>query len=274
MLADPGPVTHSLMPYLIEVQHLVAAARSCMRRAGAPGDDGLSWAGYRNGMRDRLTKLADQLRAGTWTPAPVREVAITSYTGKVFPAVIPTVEDRIVHRAMRRALDPILDQLVLQEWVSAYRPHRNRITALRHAEQHLRAGRRWVADVDVAGASTGGTVEQFVDWLAEHVTDGAFLAMFRRALDGLPTPLVPGSGLWPVLFHLRMSRVDAELDNWPVVRFADNYLLFTSTQTAAAEAYEAVTAALAVVGLHPHPGKSRIRPPHQANTEDLFLIDG
>lgn len=262
------------MPYLIEVPHLVAAARSCMRRAGAPGADGLSWAGYRNGMRDRLTELAAQLRAGTWAPAPVREVAITSYTGKVFPTVIPTVEDRIVHRAMRRALDPILEKLVLQEWVSAYRPHRNRITALRHAEQHLCTGRRWVADVDVAGASTGGTVQQFADWLAEHVTDGAFLAVFRRALDGLPSPLVPGSGLWPVLFHLRMSQVDAELGGRAVVRFADNYLLFSTTQAEAAEAYQALTAALGVVGLRPHPGKSRIRPPYQANTEDLFLIDG
>ena len=273
-IADVGPVTHSLMPYLIEERHLVAAARSCMRRAGAPGEDGLTWAGYRHGMRDRLKTLADQLRGGTWAPSPVREVAITSYTGKVFPAVIPNVQDRIVHRAMRRALDPILDQLVLQEWVSAYRPQRNRITALRHAELHLRAGCRWVADVDVAGASTGGTVEQFVDWLAAHVTDGAFLATFRRALDGLPSPLVPGSGLWPVLFHLRMSRVDAELTDRAVVRFADNYLLFTGTRPDATEAYEALTAALTVVGLHPHPGKSRIRPPYQANTEDLFLIDG
>ncbi|HEX8629677.1 MAG TPA: reverse transcriptase domain-containing protein [Catenuloplanes sp.] len=267
-------MTHSLMPYLLDVRHLTAAARLCMRRSGSPGADGLTWAGYRHGMRERLAELAARLRAGTWTPEAVRFVDITSYTGKVFPAVIPTVQDRIVHRAMRRALDPILDHLVLHDWVSAYRPNRNRITALRQAEQHLRAGRRWVADVDVAGASTGGTVEQCVDWLAEYVTDGSFLSVFRRALDGLPSPLVPGTGLWPVLFHLRMSRVDAVLQERPVVRFADNYLIFTATQADAVEAFGAVTAALAPLGLHPHPGKSRIRAPHQANAEDLFLIDG
>jgi hypothetical protein len=78
-----------------------------MRRGSAPGVDGLTWAGYRRGLRDRLAVLAEQLRAGDWTPDPLREVAITSFTGKVFTAAIPTVEDRIVHRAMRLALDPI-----------------------------------------------------------------------------------------------------------------------------------------------------------------------
>jgi RNA-directed DNA polymerase len=270
----PVPVAHSLMPYLVDVRHLIAAARLCMRRASAPGVDGLTWAGYRRGLRDRLAALAEQLRAGEWTPDPLREVAITSFTGKVFTAAIPTVEDRIVHRAMRLALDPILDQRVLRDWVSAYRPGRNRITALRQADAHVGAGRAWLADIDVAGASAGGNAEQFVDWLAEYVTDGTFLAVFRRALLGLPSPLVPGSGLWPVLFHLRLSQVDAVLDGLPLVRFADNYIAFTTSRAGAAEAFDAITAALALVDLRPNARKSSIRPPHLANPEDLFLIDG
>ncbi|MDG4751307.1 RNA-directed DNA polymerase (Reverse transcriptase) [Micromonospora sp. WMMD718] len=268
------PRAHSLMPFLVDLPHLVAAARLGMRRAAAPGADGLTWAGYRHGLRARLGELSDRLRAGTWEPGPLRHIEITSYTGKVFPAVIPTVEDRIVHRAMRRAVEPILERHVLADWVSAYRPRRNRITALRQAEQHLAAGRQWVADVDVAGASAGGSSEQFVDWLAVHVADGSFLRLFRRAVEALPTPLVPGSGLWPVLFHLRLSQVDALLADWPIVRFADNYLIFAADELGAVAAFDALTAALATVQMQPHPRKSRIRPPHQANTEDLFLIDG
>ncbi|CCH17786.1 reverse transcriptase domain-containing protein [Micromonospora lupini] len=265
---------HSLMPYLVDLPHLVAAARLCMRRAGAPGADGVTWAGYRSGLRPRLAELSDRLRTGTWEPGPLRHVEITSYTGKVFPAVIPTVEDRIVHRAMRRAVEPIIEHHVLADWVSAYRPRRNRITALRQAEQHLAAGRQWVADVDVAGASAGGSSDQFVDWLAVHVADGSFLRLFRRIVGALPTPLVPGSGLWPVLFHLRLSQVDAMLTGWPVVRFADNYLIFATDQARAVAAFDALTAALASWQMQPHPRKSRVRPPHQANAEDLFLIDG
>lgn len=262
------------MPYLVDVRHLHAAARLCMRRSSAAGADGLSWAGYRSGLPERLAELAEQLRTGMWRPGPVREVDITSFTGKVFTAVVPTVADRIVHRAMRLALDPILDQRVLRDWVSAYRRGRNRITALRQADTHIDAGRVWLADIDVADASAGGTAEQFVDWLAEHVADGTFLAVFRRALLGLPSPLVPGSGLWPVLFHLRLSQADALLDGHTVVRFADNYIAFTPTRRSAQQAFDAISTALAVIDLRPHRRKSRIRPPYLANTEDLFLIDG
>lgn len=265
---------HSLMPFLVDPAHLMVAARLCMRRASAPGADGVSWGVYRQDLRDRLAQLGQRLRIGAWEPGPVREVAITTYTGKVFTAVVPTVEDRIVHRAMRAAVEPILEERVLADWVSGFRPARNRITALRQADAHLAAGRRWVADIDVAGASEGGTVEELVTWLAEYVTDSSFLALFRRALTGLPTPLVPGSGLWPVLFQLRLSRVDAQLDGLAVVRFADNYAAFASDAGAAELAYGRVTHTLAAVGLGPNHRKSGLRPPHLANPEDLFLIDG
>jgi hypothetical protein len=225
-------------------------------------------------MRARLAHLASRLRNGLWVPGPVREITITSYTGKAFSAVVPTVEDRIVHRAMRLAVDPVLDQVVLRDWVSGYRPGRSRITALRQAAAWLAAGRHWLADVDVAGASAGGDADEVVGWLAVYVTDGSFLRVLRTALAGLPSPLIPGSGLWPVVFHLRLAQADARLDGLPIIRFADNYVAFAASHDEAVQARQTIGAALAVIGLGEHPRKSRIRPPHQANAEDLFLIDG
>lgn len=262
------------MPYLVGVVHLHRAARACMRRSSAAGADGTSWAQYRQGLRERLADLAGRLRAGTWRPGPLRPVEITAYTGKVFAAVVPTVEDRIVHRAMRAALDPVLDAYALAEWVSGYRPGRNRITAVRQAAAHLAAGYRWVVDVDVAGASAGGTVKQLVDWLAAYVHDGTFLDRFRTALTALPSPLVPGTGLWPVVFQLRLSKVDGQLDGLRVVRFADDYTVFTVGPAEARAALGRVTAALGTVGLAPNPVKSRIRAAGTVNPEDLYLIAG
>ncbi len=123
-----------------------------MRARSAPGIDGLSWAGFRQDLPARLSELGEEIRTGRWQPQPLRIVDITTYTGKVFPAAIPTVRDRVVHRAIRTAVEPILERELLAEWVSCYRPGRNRITALRQADQHLRAGLRWAADVDVADA--------------------------------------------------------------------------------------------------------------------------
>ncbi|MGW2544223.1 RNA-directed DNA polymerase [Kitasatospora sp. NPDC001574] len=260
------------MPFVVDVRHLKRAARACMRRAGAPGADGMGWAEFRHGMGARLEALAGQLRAGTWEPSPVREVEITSYTGKVFTAVVPTVADRVVQRAIRQAAEPVLEARAFADWVSGYRAGRNRITALRAADRHLREGLGWVADVDVRQVSAGSSAGEVTGWLAEHVADGPFLRLFERVLEPLPYPIVPGTGLAPMLINLRLSRADAALAGHRVVRFADNYCLFCEDRARAEEVMAAVAGALAGCGLEPHPGKSRVRA--GVNAEDLFLIAG
>jgi len=94
----------------------------------------------------------------------------------------------------------------------------------------------------------------------------------RRVLAALPEPMIPGTGLWPLLLNLRLSRVDGRLGRLALVRFADNYCAFAPDEHAARGAFAAVEAALGFEGLRAHPTKSRVRA--RANPEDLFLIGG
>lgn len=185
---------------------------------------------------------------------------------------IPTVADRVVHRAVRNAVEPVLEARAFAEWVSGFRPGRNRLTALRHAHAYVAEGHRWVCDIDTARVSEGVGVEEAVDWFAEYVHDGAFLRLLRTLLAGLPSPVVPGSGLAPLLINLRLSRVDQRLAGLRLVRFADNYCAFATTRDEAEEAFGRIQNALAAARLAPNLAKSRIR--RGANVEDLFLIDG
>ncbi len=263
---------HSLMPLLYGERQLRRAARNCMRRGSARGADGVSWADYRQGLPARIAALSASLREGTWQPGPLRTVQITTYAGKTFPAVIPTTEDRIVQRAMRAAVEPILEDRAFPGWVSGYRPGRNRITALRAAMAHLDAGCTFAADIDVEQVTAGPSAQEVIGWLAAYVADGTFLSRVRTALSALPEPLMPGTGLSPILLNLRLSRVDARLRGLAVVRFADNYCAFAASETEAHAAFAVIGDALAAEGMRPHPGKSRIRA--AANAEDLFLIAG
>jgi RNA-directed DNA polymerase len=260
------------MPLVYGEAHLRRAARACMRRCSAPGADGATWADWRDGAGARIAALSEALRAATWTPAPLRPVLITNYFGKQFPVYVPTAGDRIVHRAMRNAVEPVLEERAFRDWVSGYRPRRNRITTLSQVMDHMEAGRTIVADIDVARTSAGATAQEVTGWLADYVTDGTFLALFRTVLSGLPEPIVPGTGLAPLLINLRLSRVDARLDGLAVVRFADNYCLLAATPAAAEDAFAQAAAALAAEGLQPNARKSRIR--GHANPEDLFLLEG
>ncbi|WP_329243026.1 reverse transcriptase/maturase family protein [Actinoallomurus sp. NBC_01490] len=259
------------MPFLGE-QFLARALRGGGRRHSAPGADGVTWATYRVQADIRIPALARALREGTWRPGPIRSVRFDTYAGKPVPCAIPTVEDRIVQRALRYAIEPILEARAFADWVSGYRPRRNRITALRHAMAHHTAGYRWVADVDVKQVSVGADAAEVTDWLAAYVHDGTFLDRFRTAVAGMPAPLAPGGGLTPMLVNLRLVPADRRLAGLRIVRFADNYCAFTADQASAEEAFTRIVDALTAIGLAANTSKSRVR--HDACVEDLFLIAG
>ena len=260
------------MPLLTGQRALRRAARQCMRRCSSPGADRVTWHAYRQRLGGRLDALSGRLREGTWQPGPLRQVPIRTFAGKTLPMVIPTTEDRIVHRALRNAVEPVLEARAFADFVSGFRPRRNRLTAVAQAAGHYAAGCRWVADVDVADVSGGSSAEEVVGWLARWVHDGTFLARVHTALAALPFPIVAGTGLAPLLINLRLVPVDERLAGLRVVRFCDNYCVFAPTQAEAAAAFEEVRAALAAVGLAPSAAKSRVH--GQMNPEDLFLITG
>ncbi|WP_228708056.1 reverse transcriptase domain-containing protein [Amycolatopsis keratiniphila] len=266
-----GPQSHSLMPLLSEPR-LRRALRKCGRRASTPGADGMTWGRLRSEAHVMLPQLALELAEGTWRPGPVRKVQLPTYTGKQMHTFIPTVRDRLVHRALRTALEPVLEASAFHDWVSGFRPRRNRITALRQAAVHHQAGFRWIADLDVASVSEGATIDEVIDWHAEHIHDGTFLARLRTALAAMPSPIAAGSGLAPLLINLRLSQVDTQLPQLRVVRFADNYAAFAPTREEAHGAFDTISDALLRLRLRPNERKSRIR--NDANVEDLFLIGG
>ncbi|SEG93854.1 hypothetical protein SAMN04489712_1419 [Thermomonospora echinospora] len=259
------------MPFLGE-RFLARALREGGRRRSTAGADGMTWAAYRRQAHVLIPRLAQALHEGTWRPGPLRRTSFATYTGKELPCAIPTVQDRIVHRAMRAAVEPILEARAFADWVSGYRPRRNRITAMRQAMAHTDAGCRWVADVDVKQVSAGSNAAEVTDWLARYVHDGTFLDRFRTAVAGLPSPLAPGSGLTPILINLRLTPADRLLADLRIVRFADNYCAFASERGEAERAFHRITETLAAIGLSANRTKSRVRA--EACVEDLFLIGG
>ncbi|MEU2874041.1 RNA-directed DNA polymerase [Streptomyces olivoreticuli] len=257
---------HSLMRQVTEVSSLKRAARQCMNRAGAPGADGMTWKEFRQDLPARLDDLSRRLREGTWQPQPVRTVRFDAW-GKHYQLSIPTVGDRIVHRAVRNAIEPVLERDAYPPWMFGWSRRAGRPLAIAAAADHLSVGRIWVADIDVAAATRGVALEQAVTSVARFVHDGTLLALLRRILTALPDPLAPGSGLTPMLTNLRMTLVDHALDDLAVVRLTDNYAAFCPTRADAETAWQRIVDALASHGMRPAPAKSKIWRP---NPEDLY----
>jgi len=61
------------------------------------------------GVDDVLSKLREELRAGTYRPLPARERLIPKRSGKLRSLGISTVRDRIVQTATKLVLEPIFE---------------------------------------------------------------------------------------------------------------------------------------------------------------------
>ena len=263
---------HSLWHKVANKERLKRAARQCMARRSSPGVDGVSWRMYREDFEHKLTCLEAELKEETWCPGPTRAVPITFFTGKDLVLHIPNVETRIVHRALRNAIEPCFEELRFRGWVSGFRKGRSRTTALRQANEYISKGLNSVADLDVASTSENVEMDEVVSWIADVVSDGSVLRLLKRCLNALPLPMALGSGLSPLIINVRLTRVDELLDNMPIVRFADNYCFFAPNAQEAREGFEIVDRALMARSLTYAPLKSSIR--NNVNAEDLFLISG
>ena len=101
-----------------------------MNRRGAAGVDGETTREVERDLDTRIKDVYARLRAGQYRPPPVRRVDIPKGDGKTRPLGIPTVEDRLVQRAVARILMAIYEQDFLN-CSYGFRPGRGPHHALR-----------------------------------------------------------------------------------------------------------------------------------------------
>lgn len=249
------------------------------RKDGAVGVDGITAEAYEQQLEANLSDLLERFKSGRYRAPPVRRVHIPKDgTEKTRPIGIPTLEDKILQRAVLMVLEPIYEQAFLPGSYG-FRPGRGPHQALEALWGGLMdIGGGWVIDLDIQSFFDNMDRKHLSAFLDQRVRDG----VIRRAIgkwmnagvmeEGIvshPERGAPQGGvLSPLLSNLYLHEV---LDLWfeqevrPrlrgcafLVRFADDVLLAFAREEDARRVLAVLPKRFARFGLTLHPEKTRL----------------
>ena len=239
--ADGAPV---LIEEVLRRENMLAAYERVVRNGGAPGVDGISVDNLMEHSRREWPRVKTEILSGKYRPQPVRRVEIAKPDGRgVRKLGIPTVMDRMIQQALLQVLTPIFDP-TFSESSYGFRPGRSTHGAVLAAREHVRAGRRWVVDIDLEKFFDRVNHDVLMARVARTVKDKRVLLLIRRYLqagvmeNGLTSASVEGTPqggpLSPLLSNILLDELDKELEKrgHRFVRYADDCNVYVASEEA------------------------------------------
>src|SRR5512140_2715576 len=138
------------LAYLMDVEWL-REAYGRTRKDGAVGIDGQTSADYERDLAGNLQSLLDRAKSGRYFAPPVRRVHIpkAGSSTETRPIGIPTLEDKILQRAVVMLLEPIYEQ-DFDVGSYGFRPQRSAHDALADLwKRTMDSSGGWVLEVDI-----------------------------------------------------------------------------------------------------------------------------
>jgi Retron-type reverse transcriptase len=215
-----------------------------MNRKGASGVDGETTQAFESQLEERVHNIWESMKRKQYKAPPVRRVEIPKGNGKTRPLGIPTVEDRLVQRAVARILDAIFEQDFL-DFSYGFRPGRNPHQAIKALRSTIVTKKvRHVFEADIRGYFNHINHQWLMRMLKQRIADPVILSLIGKWLkagvmqngvvtrneEGTPQ----GGPISPVLANIYLHYA---LDLWfekrckkwfqgeaYLIRFADDYV--------------------------------------------------
>jgi RNA-directed DNA polymerase len=151
-LAKQSPkMSFTSLAYLMDLPWLLAAYHRT-RKNGATGVDGQTWHQYGENLEANLQSLLDRAKSGRYRAPPVKRVHIPKAGSptQTRPIGIPTLEDKVLQRAVVMLLEPIYEQDFVHGSYG-FRPGRGAHQALERLwKETMNADGGWVLEVDIS----------------------------------------------------------------------------------------------------------------------------
>ena len=192
-----------------------------LRKASATGVDGVTVEEYACNLEENLADLLERAKSGRYRSSPSRRVYIPKNEREKRPISIPTVEDKLLQRAVCMLMEPIYETEFL-DCSYGFRPNRSPHQALTALRGHLKEmGGGWVLDMDIRKYFDSIPHAQLKEVLRKRVNDSVILrlvakwlragvledGMLKQSREGTPQ----GGVISPLLSNIYLHEV---LDSW------------------------------------------------------------
>jgi len=179
-----GIEEESLLEKVLNRVNVLAAYKRVQSNGGAAGIDGMTVDELMPFCQKNWTRIRQELLDGKYRPQPVRKIDIPKPDGGTRTLGIPTVMDRMIQQSLLQVLQPQWDP-TFSEDSFGYRPGRSAQQAVVRAQQHIRAGNRWVVDLDLEKFFDRVNHDVLMARVARRVKDKRVLLLIRdyRRID-------------------------------------------------------------------------------------------
>jgi group II intron reverse transcriptase/maturase len=240
-MTEPGEP--GLFERMLGRENMLKALRAVETNRGAGGIDGMEVGQLRGFLKEHWAGIKERLLTGSYEPQPVRRVDIPKPGGGTRMLGIPTVLDRLIQQAIHQLLSPIWEG-EFSEHSYGFRPGRSAAQAVRAAQGHVNAGKRWVVDLDLEKFFDRVNHDVLMARVARRVNDRRMLALIRGYLksgilaggvveartEGTPQ----GGPLSPLLSNILLDDLDRELERrgHRFCRYADDCNVYVGSRAA------------------------------------------
>jgi group II intron reverse transcriptase/maturase len=234
----------ALWHHVYDVNRL-RAAYFALKHDAAAGADGETWQSYGEKLESNLEQLARRLQHGAYRPKPVRRVFIPKADGRQRPIGVPTLEDKLVQRAVAEVLGAVFEA-DFKGFSYGFRPGRSPHNALDAIVVGLKRKKiGWILDADIRGFFDTLDHGCLLGFVQRRIADARMHEAIQRWLkagvleDGIwhdvqeGTP--QGGSISPLLANIYLHYVlDEWLDQWRksqahgdviTVRYADDFIV-------------------------------------------------
>ncbi len=265
------------------IAHLITpealyAAFGGLRKDASAGVDGVTHEEYQKDAERNIRQLHQRLKDGKYQAQPLRRVYIPKEDGKRRPISIPSLEDKIVQKAMVEVLNAVYEQDFLN-CSYGFRPGRGQHQALEEVGRVIcTRSTGWILELDITAYFDSIVREQLMEMIGKRIRDGSVLQLIRKWIQvGVidegkflvsETGTGQGQTISPLLANIYLHYV---LDKWfeevvkprlrseaHEIRFADDAILCFHYREDAEKVKNVLSKRFAKYGLTLHSEKTRL----------------